>query len=176
MMADGTPITSHASDPQQTAMSPSDLARFVAQPLIAVLSWVTPKGEVASTPVWHEYRDAKFLVHSMSASQKNRSILKNPHVSLCIQDPAPPYRCVTVRAQVRVIEDAKAGYELDQRLARRYLGRVGGRFYIQNVYPTLAGESRILELTPTRVSSFDGSAEINLAAVFAMRAMRKLGV
>ena len=169
-------IASHASDPQATPMSPGDLARFVAQPLIAVLSWVTPKGEVASTPVWHEYRDGKFLIHSMSASQKNRSILKNPNVSLCIQDPAPPYRAVTVRAQARVIDDAKVGYELDQRLAQRYLGRVGGRYYIQNVYPTFPGESRILELTPTRVSSFDGSAGINPAAVFAMRAMRKLGV
>jgi PPOX class probable F420-dependent enzyme len=175
-MTGDTPIASHASDRQATPMSPGELAGFVAQPLIAVLSWVTPKGEVASTPVWHEYRDGTFLIHSMSKSQKNRAILKNPNVSLCIQDPAPPYRAVTVRAQARVIEDAKAGYELNQRLARRYLGRVGGRYYIQNVYPTLQGESRILELTPTRMSSFDGSAGINPAAVFAMRAMRKLGV
>jgi PPOX class probable F420-dependent enzyme len=175
-MANETPIISRASDPLATPMSPGDLARFVAQPWIAVLSWVTPKGEVVSTPVWHEYRDGTFLIHSMSASRKNRSILKNPNVSLCIQDPAPPYRAVTVRAQAKVIEDAKAGYELDQRLARRYLGRAGGRYYIQNVYPTFPGESRILELTPTSISSFDGSAGINPAAVFAMRAMRKLGV
>ncbi|MEX1255459.1 MAG: pyridoxamine 5'-phosphate oxidase family protein [Dehalococcoidia bacterium] len=175
-MTGDTSIASHASDPLATAMSPGDLARFVAQPWIAVLSWVTPKGEVTSTPVWQEYRDGKFLVHSMSTSQKNRAILRNANVSLCIQDPAPPYRAVTVRAQARVIDDAKAGFDLDQRLARRYLGRAGGRYYIQNVYPTFSGESRILELTPTSVSSFDGSAGINPAAVFAMRAMRKLGV
>ena len=175
-MTEETLPQSGTSEPQQTAMSPEAMARFLLRPRVAVLSWVTSEGEVVSTPVWFDYRDGKFFAHSMSGSLKVRSILKNPNVSLCVQDPEPPYRYVTVRAQARVIADPEAGYQLDKQLARRYLGRMGGRFYIERVYPTFPGQSRILELLPTKVSSVNGSAGINPALVLAMRTLRKAGL
>src|SRR5262245_3034647 len=85
--------------PQVNAtMAREEIERFLTQPLVGILSWTTPKGEVASSPVWHEYRDGKIWIASSSAFAKARAIAKNPAVSFCVQDPEPPYRYVSMRA------------------------------------------------------------------------------
>src|SRR5437899_9418431 len=165
--------TASAKPPPPDATMPRDrMDRFLRKPIVAVLSWVTAKGSPVSSPVWFEYRDSKFYLHAMTETSKVRSMLKNPSVALCIQDPTPPYRYVTVRASARVIDDSKAGYELDRRLARKYLGRIGGRYYIERVYPTFPGESRVVELTPTSMPSLDGTTAVPLAAIVGMRVIR----
>ena len=160
----------------QEPMACEAVEQFLRQPNVAVLSWVTPKGDVASSPIWYEYRDGKFSLATSSAFLKARSMVKNPAVSLCVQDPAPPYRYVTIRATARVHADPEAARALDARLARHYLGRIGGRYYTATVSPTAPGEGRLVELTPTRVSSFDGGAGINPVALMAMRAIRAVGL
>jgi PPOX class probable F420-dependent enzyme len=162
---------------QQEAMPRDAFERFVSKPWIAVLSWLSPRGEVRSTPVWYEHKGGgRFWLHTNIESVKLKALRKSPGVTLCIQDPAPPYRYITVRAKARIIDDAKAGFELDSRLSRRYLGRQGGKYYMENVYPTLESDSCIVELEPTKVSSFDGTAGINPALIMAMRAARKVGL
>ena len=160
----------------QQPMTQEGMEKFLRQPIVAVLSWVTPKGEVASSPIWYEYRDAKFHLATSSAFLKVRSMLKNPAVSLCVQDPAPPYRYVTIRATAKVSTNAEAARALDARLARHYLGRIGGRYYTDVVSPMFPGEGRLVELTPTHISSVDGSAGINPVALIAMKAIRTVGL
>ena len=157
-------------------MNKETLERFLRQPLVAVLSWVTPKGEVAASPSWYEYRDGKIWLHVSSVSLKTRSMVKNPAVSLCVQDTAPPYRYVTIRAKARVIADVEAGRTLDARMAHAYLGGIGGRYYMENIYPTFPGESRLVELTPTHFSSVDGTAQVNPMMLAAMRLTRAVGL
>ncbi len=160
----------------QRAMTPEEMARFLRQPIVAVLSWITPKGEAASSPIWYEYRDGRFYLASSSAYLKVRSMLKNPAVSLCMQDPAPPYRYVTIRATAVVRTDPEAARALDARLARRYLGRTAGRYYTDTLAPTYPGEPRVVELTPTHISSVDGNARINPVVLIAMKAIRAVGL
>jgi PPOX class probable F420-dependent enzyme len=140
----------------QNPMSRERMEEFLAQPWIAVLSWLTPKGTVASSPVWYAYRDGKFWVSSSSVFSKVRSMAKHPQVSLCIQDPTPPYRYVTVGATAVVRADAAAGRALDEQLALRYLGPKAARYYIEKIAPNYPGEPRLVELTPTHVSTMDG--------------------
>lgn len=156
-------------------MAPDEIERFLRQPLVGILGWVTPTGALASSPVWHEYRDGKIWIASSSAFAKARSIAKRPAVSFCVQDPEPPYRYVSVRATAVVHADKDGAHALDARLAVRYLGPAGGRYYIEHIAPTYPGEGRLLELTPTRVSSMDGTAGMDPAVLAAMRAARAAG-
>jgi len=160
--------------PNQT-MAHDEIERFLTQPLVGILSWTTPKGEVASSPVWHEYRDGKLWIASSSAFAKGRAIAKNPAVSFCVQDPEPPYRYVSIRATAVVHPDKEAAHALDSRLAIHYLGPSGGRYYNEFIAPTYPGEGRLLELTPKHVSSMDGTAGMDPKVLEAMRAARAAG-
>ena len=71
---------------------------------------------------------------------------------------------------------SKDALALDRRLARRYLGRIGGNYYLEKVYPTFPGESRLVELRPDHMSSIDGTAAMNGVALMGMRTMRRLGM
>jgi PPOX class probable F420-dependent enzyme len=159
----------------QPTMSREEIERFLQQPLVGVLSWLTPKGDVASSPVWHEARDGKIRIASSSAFAKVRAIAKNPAVSFCVQDPEPPYRYVTIRATAVVHADPAASHALDARLAVHYLGPAGGKYYTEVIAPTYPGEGRVLELTPTHVSSMDGTAGMDPKVLAAMRAARAAG-
>src|SRR5215470_12048415 len=156
-------------------MARDEIERFLTQPLVGILSWTTLKGEVASSPVWHEYRDGRIRIATSSAFAKARAIAKNPAVSFCVQDPEPPYRYVAIRATAVVRADPAAARALDERLAVHYLGAAGGRYYIEHIAPTYPGEGRLLELTPTHVSSMDGTAGMDPAVLAAMRAARAAG-
>ena len=166
-----------ATDQPQTnqPMAREEIERFLNQPLVGILSWTTLKGDVASSPVWHEYRDGKIWIASSSAFAKGRAIAKNPAVSFCVQDPEPPYRYVSIRATAVVHPDKDAAHALDSRLAIRYLGPSGGRYYNEFIAPTYPGEGRLLELTPKHVSSMDGTAGMDPSVLAAMRAARAAG-
>lgn len=159
----------------QPVMSREEIERFLEQPIVGILSWITLKGEVASSPVWHEYRDGRIRIASSSAFAKARAIAKNPAVSFCVQDPEPPYRYVAIRATAVVHPDPDAAHTLDTRLAVHYLGSAGGRYYSEVVAPTYPGEGRLLELTPIHVSSMDGTAGMDPAVLDAMRKARAAG-
>ena len=147
--------------------------RFLARANIAVLTWVAAAGEPAATPVWYRYRDGKFLVHTVHPSAKTRAIGRNANVCLCVQDPEPPYRYVTVWGEAK-ISIGPAAYALEEELAYHYLGRLGGRYYLRNVVPKVKGEHAPIEITPARMSSLDGSEGINPLALALMRALRKV--
>jgi len=159
----------------QPTMPREEIEHFLALPLVGILSWVTPRGEVASSPVWHEYREGQIRIASSSAFAKVRAITKNPAVSFCVQDPEPPYRYVAIRATAVVHADPDTAHALDARLAVHYLGPAGGKYYTEVIAPTYPGEGRLLELTLGHVSSMDGTAGMDPAVLAAMRAARKAG-
>ena len=108
--------------PMEASMSRERMERFLREPIVAVLSWVTTNGGVASSPVWFEYRDGTFYLHVMTESSKGRSILANPSVSLCIQDPEPPYACAAVEGEARLIDDLPQCRRISALLGAKYMG------------------------------------------------------
>src|SRR5262245_22393504 len=117
MAADATPT--------QPAMTADAIDAFLREPRIGVLGWTTADGGVASSPVWYQWRDGVITIASSSAFDKVRAIRRRPAVSFCVQDPAPPYRYVTLRAHAEVRDDPAASKALDAALAVHYLGPDG---------------------------------------------------
>ena len=165
-MADGT-----AGQPR---MRPEKVEAFLKQPTVAVLVGLTASGEPMATPIWYRYEDGRFLMHTAYETAKSRAIERSDRVCLCIQDPRPPHRYVTVRGQAKVIRDKERALELQEQLACAYLGPIGGRFYLRNVASAYSGEDVIIEVTPTRTLTLDGNELLNPVMMAAFRALRKV--
>ncbi len=165
-----------AGTPQAPGMKPPEFERFLAQRRVAVLSWATPLGETVSTPIWFTYRGGAFLLHTNHPSLKTRAILKNSQVALVIQDEAPPYRYVSVRGQARLRQEPEEALRLYEEQARAYFGKLGGGVYLRRSLADYAGEHVIIEVTPTKISTLNGSAALGPLQLLALRAARKLGL
>ncbi len=156
------------------SMRPERVQSFLARARIAVLVWITASGDPMATPIWYRYGDGRFLMHTTYDTAKAQAIERSDRVCLCVQDPEPPHRYVTVRGRGKVIRDEEAALRLQEELAFAYFGRVGGRFYLRNVASTYQGEHVIIEVTPTRTSTMDGSEAVNPIALALFKAIRKV--
>ncbi len=165
----------------QLGMKRSELERFLSQSRVAVLSWTTLAGEVAATPIWFFYRDGVFLLHTNHPLAKTQAILKNERVALVIQDEVAPYRYVSVRGRARLRQEPQEALRLYEEQARAYLGRLGGYFFLRFRRRHASsddepGEDVIIEITPTKITAFNGSAAVNPVLLLAMRAVRFVGL
>ena len=135
--------------------------QFLKKPRVAVLSFLARDGSPVATPIWYEYRDGKFYVHTSEETFKARCIRRDPRVSLCIQDEEPPYSFVAVRGKAKAVQEPDPA-ELDKRMAYHYLGRIGGNYYLREIAPQYGGRPVTLEIEPERAQEVDGSAEVAL--------------
>ena len=159
---------------ESITMRPDRMQAFLRRPNVAVLSWITQTGEPMSTPIWYRYEDGRFLMHTGYETAKARAIRRNGRVCLCIQDPEPPYRFVTVRGRATFIRDAERALRLYEELARHYYDRLGAGYYIRNVVRKMAGEHVILEVTPDKTTTLDATEAVNPLALAAWKTLRRL--
>jgi DNA-binding IclR family transcriptional regulator/nitroimidazol reductase NimA-like FMN-containing flavoprotein (pyridoxamine 5'-phosphate oxidase superfamily) len=109
-----------------TALTDKDVKDFLQGPWAARLACVRPDGHPHVIPVWQEWNGKTFSVIAWKGSQWSEYLLKNPSVSLSVDEPWPPFRRVVVRGQAELISPDDPSIhmeELIQRLTRRYLGQ-----------------------------------------------------
>lgn len=109
-----------------TPLSAEQITAFLQGPWAARLACVRPDGRPHVIPVWQEWNGACFHVIAWQGSQWSEYLLKNPSVSLTVDEPWAPLRRVVVQGQAVALDPQDAGMDtagLLQRLARRYLGR-----------------------------------------------------
>ena len=105
-------------------------------------------------------------------SVKAQNILRDPRASLCVQDERPPYASVTVYGSATV-EGEIAGLAYD--IAKRYLGTVAGRAYLQVAAESVQeGGEVTLVLTPEKALTQDFSRETPVYARLWLTAKRFL--
>ncbi len=155
-------------------MRPEKMESFLRRPNVAVLSWISSSGEPMSTPIWYRYEDGRFLMHTTYGAVKARAIERDGRVCLCIQDPEPPYRYVTMRGRARLIREPERALRLNEDLAREYFDRLGAAYYIRNVVPTMQGEHLIIEVTPTKTFAMDRSEAMNPIALGVWKLIRRI--
>ncbi len=165
-----------ASLPAQVRMTASEVERFLAHPRVAAFRWITPKGEVAATPIWVTYRDGAFLMHTNHPSPKTQAILKNDQVAVVIQDEAPPYRYVSVRGRARLRQEPQEALRLYEEQAHAYFGRLTGTFYLRRALANYPGQHVIIEVTPTKITTMNGKAAISRGGLLTLRALHRVGL
>jgi PPOX class probable F420-dependent enzyme len=86
-----------------------------------VLSTVNPDGAPQSSVIWGKHDSGDVVFSTIRGRRKTRNMERDPRVSICIYDPADPYRYVEVRGTVSLTEEG--GPELIDELSRSYDGK-----------------------------------------------------
>ncbi|TDC10184.1 PPOX class F420-dependent oxidoreductase [Actinomadura bangladeshensis] len=72
------------------------------------------------TPIWFVLDGGDLLFNTSRHSVKGRVLARDPRLSVCVDDQAPPYSYVQIQAEAALVED------LDE--MRRWATAIGGRY------------------------------------------------
>ena len=142
-------------------MNRAECERFLAGRHVAVLATLSPDGRPVLAPIWYLYRDGALYMRTGRGSLKARNVSGDQRVTICVQDERPPYKSVTLygRATIEGVDDG-----LGAAIARRYLGAVGGAFYMRMAREAVEQSEEItLVMRPERVATQDFSTETPLS-------------
>ena len=107
-------------------LPPSELADFLALPLVAVLATYRRDGSVLLSPVWHQWRDGGFDVLCTPDDIKVRHLRRDPRASILVYDNEPPYRGVELRTTAQLSDIDR---DVVLKMSIRYLGQEAGEAY-----------------------------------------------
>ena len=154
-----------------TRMSPAQRDRFLGGRHVAVLVTNGADGHAVPTPIWYLYRDGTFYFRTEHGAIKTQNILRDPKVSVCVQDERAPYKAVIAYGNAEVRE------KLDWLAAipRHYLGFVGAAGYNRTAQHEIEhGPEVALVLRPQRFTTFDFAGDTPLAGRLWLLAKRVL--
>jgi PPOX class probable F420-dependent enzyme len=126
----------------------SELADFLALPIVAVLATYRRDGGVLLSPVWHRFRDGGFDVMVYPTDIKVRHLRRDPRASILVYENEPPYRGVELRTTAQLFDLAGSDAALDMSI--RYLGQEAGE-----AYAAASGDTTLIRLEPGDVRTWD---------------------
>ena len=135
-------------------LSQSELDTFLSEPHIAVVATTGPSGKPHAMPVWYLWRDGKVLFHTGPESKKLRNLRKNDRISVVVDTKTAPYKVVVIEGTAR---ELTGDLNLSHEVAIHYLGQKMGEAYAARS----SEPSRLVEVTPTKVISWDYARESN---------------
>lgn len=132
-----------------TTLTPAASLDWVfAQPRTAKLATVTASGAPHVAPIWVARDGDKLVFNTGVDTAKGRALARDPRVSLCFDDEAPPFAFVIITGTVELSEDLTE--------VRRWAGIIGGR-YMGEDQAEAYGERNgvpgelLVTVTPTKV-------------------------
>jgi PPOX class probable F420-dependent enzyme len=99
---------------------PALLRELLDANAFAVIATINPDGAPQSSVIWAKVDGDDVVFSTILSRRKTLNMQRDPRVSLCVYDPADPYRYVEVRGRVVMTKDG--GPELIQELSQRYTG------------------------------------------------------
>ncbi len=132
-------------------LPPSELADFLALPLVAVLATYRRDGSVLLSPVWHQWRDGGFDVLCTPDDIKVRHLRRDPRAAILVYDNEPPYRGVELRTTARLSD---IGRDALLEMSIRYLGREAGEEWAAS-----SAQSVLVRLEPGNLRIWDFADE-----------------
>lgn len=105
-------------------LSAGEIRAFLQGPWAASLACIRPDGRPHVIPVWQEFDGQAFSVIAWRGSQWAGYVLKNPNISLTVDEPWSPLRRIVVQGCAKAwTGESESLHGLVQRLSRRYLGQ-----------------------------------------------------
>jgi len=89
-------------------LAPHDLGDLFELPLAATLSIAHPDGRVLSRPIWHRFRDGRFVFQIPDGDRKIGLLERDPRATILLAENAWPYRGIEVRGRVTMTRDGYA--------------------------------------------------------------------
>src|SRR5205823_8696576 len=135
-------------------IEPHELDRFLAQALVASLSYLSEDGYPASVPLWYDWDGRAFWLVPSPAAEWAEYVRRNPRVSLSVSESTPPLRRVLARGPIVPVDDPDASQwrSVEGRLAARY-----ARLDPSRLLEGRLGQGRtLLRLSPQRLIAWRG--------------------
>jgi PPOX class probable F420-dependent enzyme len=119
----------------------------------AKLGYLTADGRPLVAPVWFVVEDGRLVFNTGKKTAKARSLARDPHLAICVDDERPPFSFVQVQGVATVSEDPQDLLGTATRIGGRYMGADRAEeFGRRNGVP---GEL-VVRVTPTKViAAFD---------------------
>lgn len=91
-----------------------------ARPRTAKLATVTASGAPHVAPIWVARDGDRIVFNTGADTAKGRALARDPRVSLCFDDEAPPFAFVVISGTAELSEDPES--------LRHWAGVIGGRY------------------------------------------------
>ncbi len=86
------------------------LALFDGQVRLGHMSTLRPDGHMSVVPVGVLIHDGKLKISSPTRTRKIRNLRHDPHIAVCIMDPANPQRYVMIRGTALLADDTDRSF------------------------------------------------------------------
>lgn len=128
-----------------------DVVRFLSEGTrTGMLAWVAADGRPLAAPIWFVVDGDDLVFNTGATTAKGRALARDPRVTLCVDDPRPPYAFVQVQGLAATSEDSAELLDTATRIATRYMGpERGEEFGRRNAVP---GEL-VVRIRPIKVTS-----------------------
>ena len=115
-----------------TAMTSEERQASLARPWIAVISIPDAGRGPLTVPVWYLYEPGgEIRIWTGRESRKGRLLQAAQRMSVCVQEPNPPYKYVSVEGPIHI---EPVNFERDVRpMALRYFGEQRGEDYLASI-------------------------------------------
>jgi PPOX class probable F420-dependent enzyme len=118
-----------------------------------LLGYLASDGRPLIAPVWFIVDDGDLVFNTGATTAKGRALKRDPRVTICVDDPHPPFSFVQVQGIVSISEDPQQLLDTATRIGGRYMGKDrAAEFGRRN---GVAGEL-VVRVKPTKViAAFD---------------------
>lgn len=135
------------------AMSPEEARAFLLErPRTAKLATVRADGRPHVAPVWFDLAGEDLVFTTWHTTVKAANLRRDPRVSLCVDDEAPPFAFVLVEGTAALSEDLDELRHWATRIAGRYMGQEQAEAFGQR--NGVAGEI-LVRVRPSRILGQD---------------------
>lgn len=133
-----------------SSMTPAESLDWVFdRPRTAKLATVTKSGAPHVAPVWVARDGDRIVFNTGADTLKGRALARDPRVSLCFDDEAPPFSFVIIAGTAELSEEPEPLLRWATEIAGRYMGEDQAEAYgRRNGVP---GEL-LVTVTPTRIT------------------------
>ena len=101
----------------------ADVKRLLDRPNYAHVATLLPDGAPHTVPVWIAREGDDVVILTGPASRKARNTERDPRVAISLIDVDQPYAFVLIRGRVVERIDGDRGWEIIDRISRKYTGQ-----------------------------------------------------
>ena len=122
----------------------------------ASLATVRPDGRPHVAPVWFDLDGDTFVLSTGENTVKGRNMLRDPRVSLCIDDDKPPFHFAIIEGTAKLTAEDPDLLHWATRIGGRYMGALRAHEYGQrNAVPT----ELLIRIIPQKILAYKNIAD-----------------
>ena len=132
----------------------AEVKKFLEKPLISTLATIDELGAPRTRAIWHDWSSEQgLLLFTHTSSTKWQHILRDPRVSLCVDDSETPYRSVTVDGHVEpVTNQSSLLFPAVLHMSRKYYGCIEGTKFAETYKDTADSKVVLFRITIDRIT------------------------